>query len=256
MRSADGAGVVYDLSGVNVLITGAGGGLGHSLVDGFLRAGASVVAHHRSPSTTLRDLAARHPALRAIAGDLREAETVEQITASGYDGSSFDVLVNNAGSYPVTPILHSPPETFSQVVEANTLTAYHCLHHAARHMREAGGGSIVNIASLAASRTSGQQAAYDSAKAAVVRLTRSAAAELAPHNIRVNAVSPGLLQRPGIESDWPEGVRSWQQRCPLQRLGTHEEVAHVCLFLAAGASSWITGQEVVVDGGMSVAPSY
>ena len=142
------------------------------------------------------------------------------------------------------------------VLRANLGTAYTCPLHAARSMKRGRGGCIVNIASLNASRPSRLQAPYNSAKAAVVSLTRSAAVELAEHGIRVNAVSPGLIDRAGLAEAWPEGVRSWLERCPSGRLGTPGDIADACVFLASPLASWITGQELVVDGGISVAPAY
>jgi NAD(P)-dependent dehydrogenase (short-subunit alcohol dehydrogenase family) len=248
-----------DLSLANraVLVTGSGRGLGAHLVEAFLAVGARVVAQQRTPSRTLAAVAEQQPRLRLAEGDLTDQRHVADLFAEGFDGDEFHIVLNNAGTYPVTPILDGDPRDFARTVEANTLTTYNCLHHAAKHMQRSGsGGSIINIASLSASRTSGSQAAYDSAKAAVVRLTKSAAAELAAHGIRVNAVSPGLLGRPGLETDWPEGLDRWVRRCPMGRVGRYSDVANACLFLASDASSWITGHDLVVDGGMSVAPPY
>ena len=90
----------------------------------------------------------------------------------------------------------------------------------------------------------------------MIALTRSPAAEYAPQRIRVNSVSPGLIERPGIESQWPEGVASWTERAPLGRLGTPTDVANACLFLASPLASWITGHDLVVDGGISATPAY
>ena len=127
---------------------------------------------------------------------------------------------------------------------------------AARSMTSQGGGAIVNIASLSAHRPALHQSHYNASKAAVIALTRSAPVEYAPQHIRVNSVSPGLIERPGIERQWPDGVRRWTERAPLGRLGTPADVANACVFLASPLASWITGHDLVVDGGISAAPAY
>lgn len=142
------------------------------------------------------------------------------------------------------------------MIRNNTVITFSCVRAAAHSMIGRSGGSIVNIGSLNASRPGHQQAAYDSAKAGVVALTRAAAVELAPHGIRVNSVSPGLIDRPGLAEAWPTGVRGWLDRCPAGRLGDPQDIADACVFLASPLASWITGQELVVDGGISAAPDY
>ncbi len=117
-------------------------------------------------------------------------------------------------------------------------------------MKESGGGAIVNMGSTSALNPGTDHSHYNSAKAAVVMLTRSAAQELGQYNIRVNAVSPGLIARPGIEEQWPDGVARWQNQSPLGRMGEPEDVADACLFLASPAARWISGQNLVLDGGI------
>jgi 3-oxoacyl-[acyl-carrier protein] reductase len=192
--------------------------------------------------------------LRADLGSDREVDAMfETVAAIG----GCDVLVNNAGSYPTRPLLDMTTDDWSAVLRDNATTTFSCTRSAARTMIERGrGGSIINIASLSATHPAPEQSHYNSSKAAVVTLTMSAAQELGPHGIRVNAVSPGLIERPDIEREWPDGVRRWRSRAPLGRLGHPLDVADACLFLASPLSSWITGQNLVVDGGVSAAPAY
>ncbi|MDQ4078313.1 MAG: SDR family oxidoreductase, partial [Chloroflexota bacterium] len=123
-------------------------------------------------------------------------------------------------------------------------------------IEQGAGGAIVNIASIEAERPAPLHAHYNAAKGGVLMYTRSAALELGPHGIRVNAVSPGLIWREGIEEQWPEGVARWREAAPLTRLGRPEDVADACLFLASPAARWISGTNLVVDGGVLVRPAF
>jgi len=124
-------------------------------------------------------------------------------------------------------------------------------------MKEQGdGGAVVNVASIEAERPAPQHSHYNAAKAGVLMHTRAAAFELAPLGIRVNAVSPGLIWRAGLEQQWPDGVARWKEAAPLRRLGRAEDVADACLFLASPAARWITGVNLPVDGGVLVHPAF
>ncbi|HEX9013666.1 MAG TPA: SDR family oxidoreductase, partial [Anaerolineaceae bacterium] len=141
--------------------------------------------------------------------------------------------------------------------EANLTSAFLVSQAAARSMQRRGsGGVIVNIASIEAQFSAFGHSHYDAAKAGMVALTRSSALELAPYGIRVNTVSPGLIGRKGLEQDWPQGVESWLKLAPLTRLGTPDDIANACLFLSSTAASWITGVNLVVDGGISCRPAF
>jgi NAD(P)-dependent dehydrogenase (short-subunit alcohol dehydrogenase family) len=114
----------------------------------------------------------------------------------------------------------------------------------------------VNVASIEGLKPAPAHSHYVAAKSGVLAYTRSAALELGPHGIRVNAVSPGLIWREGIEEAWPEGVASFRSRAPLGRLGRPEEIAEACLFLASPRASFVTGANLVVDGGILTAPAF
>ncbi|WP_240659874.1 SDR family oxidoreductase [Streptomyces sp. WAC 01529] len=119
-----------------------------------------------------------------------------------------------------------------------------------------GGGSITQIASIEGSRPGPGHAHYSASKAALMMFARSAALEYGAWGIRVNSVSPGLIDRPGLAEEWPEGVERWGRAAPLGRLGRPEDVGSACVFLASDAASWITGVDLVVDGGVGVAPVW
>jgi NAD(P)-dependent dehydrogenase (short-subunit alcohol dehydrogenase family) len=123
-------------------------------------------------------------------------------------------------------------------------------------MLPGGGGAIVNIASIEAHNPAPLHAHYNAAKAALLMHTRAAAAELGRHGIRVNCVSPGLIDREGLADAWPDGVGRYLASVPLARLGQPADVADACLFLASPAARWITGAELVVDGGVLTSQVY
>ena len=142
------------------------------------------------------------------------------------------------------------------VVEANLAGAFGTVQAAAAGAGRDGGGSITLVASIEGSRPARGHAHYASAKAGVIMLARSAALEYGPAGIRVNTVSPGLIERPGLDEQWPDGVRRWRRAAPLGRLGRAAEVGDACVFLASPLARWITGHDLVVDGGMGVAPAW
>jgi NAD(P)-dependent dehydrogenase (short-subunit alcohol dehydrogenase family) len=124
-------------------------------------------------------------------------------------------------------------------------------------MREQGsGGSIVHIASIEGSQPAPGHGHYSTAKAGVIMHARAAALEYGPDDIRVNSVSPGLIDRPGLDGTWPDGVARWRAGAPLGRLGTPEDVGDACLFLCSDLARWITGIDLVVDGGVLSGPTW
>lgn len=240
-----------------VLVTGAGRGVGAAIARRFAQAGARVAVHYHSSADAalalVSELEQSGAGTRAFSADLTQEEAVRDLFAQVRARfGRLDVLVNNAGSYPVTPLLELSGAEWEQVMAANLRSLFLCTREAARWMVDAGeGGVVVNIASIEAQHPAPGHSHYDAAKAGVIAFTRSAALELGANGIRVNAVSPGLIWRAGIEQDWPQGVASWQAAAPLGRMGQPHEVADACLFLASPAARWITGTNLVVDGGIS-----
>ena len=156
----------------------------------------------------------------------------------------IDVLVNNAGIYPMHSILDASVDEWQEVVDANLRTTHLCTQAAARSMKERDtGGAIVNVASIEGLRPAPLHSHYNAAKGGVLMYTQSAALELGRYGVRVNAVSPGLIWREGIEQAWPEGVERFEERAPLKRLGRPEDIADACLFLASKAARWITRRQ-------------
>lgn len=247
---------LLDFRGKIVVVTGASGGIGAGIAARFGEAGANVVVHYRANESGARTVAAslETQGRRALAvqADLTRpgdaAGLVDQ-TLSAF--GALDVLINNAGSYPVCALLDMSATEFDQVIADNLRSAHLCTQAAARAMIVRNcPGAIVNIASIEAANPAPGHSHYVAAKAAIVMYTRTAALELGPRGIRVNSVSPGLIWREGLDRDWPEGVDAYTRAAPLGRLGQAADVADACLFLASAAARWITGANLVVDGGV------
>jgi len=246
---------LLDFRGKRMLVTGAGSGLGSGIALRFAEAGANVAVHYRASNSGARALVAEIEKLKrtavAIQADVSRAGDVARLVEKTVGAlGGLDVLINNAGSYPVSPLAEMREEEWDAVIASNLRSVHLSTQAVARHMMKNGGGAIINIASIEAENPAPGHSHYNAAKAGVVIYTRTAAQELGRHGIRVNAVSPGLIWREGIEQAWPEGVEAYLRAVPLGRLGRPDDVADACLFLASPAARWITGANLVVDGGV------
>jgi 3-oxoacyl-[acyl-carrier protein] reductase len=253
---------LFDFEGRSVIVTGAGAGIGAGIAERFAEAGAAVFIHYRGNEAGAQETAARIAGRggRCAAGraDLTVPDEVDRLLAEAASTvGPPDVLVNNAGTYPLSSIADMAAAAWDAVLDAN-LKSVHLTTRAAARRMEAGrrGGSVINIASIEARNVAPHHAHYAAAKAGVVMYTRAAAREFGPAGIRVNAVSPGLIWRRGLDAAWPEGVRRYSAAVPLGRLGLPSDVADACVFLASPAARWITGIELVVDGGVLTNTAY
>jgi len=247
---------LLDLSGRVALVTGAGRGIGAVIARRLAAAGAAITVHYRSSAEGAAEVveAIRRAGGKAgaRAADLSRGDQADRLIAGALeDHGRLDILVNNAGIYPVSPLKEMAEDEWDAVVDANLKSVFVCTRAAARVMAgQADGGAIVNIASVEGETPAPLHSHYTAAKAGVLMHTRSAALELGCDGIRVNAVSPGLIWKEGIEEDWPDGVGRWLAAAPLGRMGLPEEVADACLFLASPAAGWISGANLAVDGGI------
>ncbi|GAA4034278.1 SDR family NAD(P)-dependent oxidoreductase [Allokutzneria multivorans] len=240
---------VINLDGQRVLITGAGGNIGAGIARCFAAAGAEVIAHyHRSASTT-QALAEEIGATTAQADLTNPAQRQAMLDRVG----RIDVLVNNAAVQTVRPLKETTTEEWNAIVDTNLNAVFALTQAAVTTMKR---GAVITIASIEGTHPAEGHAAYATTKAAVIMHTKAAALEYGRLGIRCNAVSPGLIGREGIEEQWPEGVARWHAAAPLHRLGTPEDVGNACVFLASPLAEWITGQNLVVDGGVSTHPTW
>ena len=245
------------LDGRVIVVTGAGGGIGGGIARRLMAAGATVVAHTRSsPVEHLVDDGGG-PVV-SVAADLAEAGAAERAVQAAVDACGrIDGLVNNAGIQPVVHFTEMSDDEWTEMIDTD-LTAVHRLTRAAAEAMRAQdtGGSIVHIASIEGRQPTDFHGHYATAKAGLLMHARAAAGAYGPHGIRVNSVSPGLIDRPGLADDWPEGVARWQAAAPLGRLGTPEDIGDACVFLCSDLARWITGADLVVDGGVLTRPTW
>ena len=241
---------LLDLSNQAILVTGASGNIGAGIARRLHEAGASVALHCTSNRASLELFATQLGSRVAIVqGDVeRDAERLCAEARSAFSGLTG--LVNNAGIQPVRALLEQTSADRTEMLRVNTLGVMALTAAAAKIMVSSGGGAVVNIASIEGLQPALGHSHYTTSKAAVLLHTRSAALELGRYGIRVNAVAPGLIDAPGLETAWPEGVQRWHAACPLERLGQPDDVADAVLFLLSPAARWITGATLTVDGGV------
>ena len=243
------------LKGHTALVTGANGGLGAHFARTLASAGAAVAIAARRVDSLRQvqdDIVSAGGRASAVALDVTDAAAV----ARAFDEASaalgpVTVVVNNAGIAITKPILDHTEDDWNQVIEVNLNGAWRVAQAAARHMvKNAKGGSIVNIASILGLRVSAQVPSYAASKAALIQLTKAMALELARHNIRVNALAPGYVET-GINREFfaSEPGQALVKRVPQRRIGQPGELDGALLLLASDAGSYMTGAVIAVDGG-------
>jgi NAD(P)-dependent dehydrogenase (short-subunit alcohol dehydrogenase family) len=242
------------LQGKVAVVTGASRGIGRAIAEVFAREGARVIICGRKQETL--DQVAREigPAVKPVACHLGRLDQVEGMVATAKrEFGRIDILVNNAGTNLAHgPCLEMTDEQFDKMVEINMKSAFRLVNLVAPGMCERGCGSIINIASMSGLRPQSHSLLYSMTKAALIMMTQSYALELGPRGVRVNAIAPGLIQTSLSEYYWKDEKRSAEVfgRQPIQRIGQPAEIAEVALLMASERSSYMTGQTVVVDGGL------
>jgi NAD(P)-dependent dehydrogenase (short-subunit alcohol dehydrogenase family) len=250
---------LFGLAGQVAVVTGGGAGIGRATAERLAEAGADVAildaeaARAEAAAGAVRERGRR---VLALAVDVSDEAAVDAAVARVVDTfGRLDVLVNNAGIYPVSPIAEMPVAEWDRVLGVNLRGAFLGLRAAARAMRTAGtGGSIVNVSSIESMHPSlVGMAHYGASKAGLNQLTKSAALEFAKDAIRVNAICPGGTLTDGTAAAMFDGLRTQlEARIPLGRVASADEIASVILFLAGPAARYVTGATLVVDGGYLV----
>jgi NAD(P)-dependent dehydrogenase (short-subunit alcohol dehydrogenase family) len=248
-----------DLQGRVVLVTGAGRGLGRSIVLEAAQAGATVVGGSRTTAdldSLEAEVSVRGGRFAGTRLDVTDLDSVDAFVAGAAERCGrIDGLVNNTGAGVSADSLSITEEQFAHTFDFNARSTFFCSQRAARHMVAQGGGAIVNISSNFAVAGVGVRSVYCAAKAAVDSFTRSFAVEWAPLGVRVNAIAPGTMNTPGYERarrDAPQMVESVIAATPSGRIAEPQEVAALAVFLLSDACAAMTGQVITVDGGQSV----
>lgn len=243
------------LVGDTAIVTGGAMGIGRSIAERLHEAGANVVV--ADPDRDRHELVesfndARSASAIGVATDVSDAASVHAMVESCVEAfGGVDVLVNNAGIYPAMPLLEMDPAIFERVIAVNLTGLFLCTQSAGRRM-VAGGrrGRIVNVTSIDALHPSMEGLAhYDASKHGAWGFTKSSALELAEHGIRVNAVAPGGIATPGTRGADAAALEAFERMIPMKRMGRADEIANAALFLASDMSSYMTGSQIVVDGG-------
>jgi len=245
---------LFDLGGRHALVTGASSGLGRHFAGTLARAGARVSLCARRADALADTVAAVEAAggqAHAVVMDVTERASVSAAFAAAQARfGAVDVLVNNAGIAAPGPALDLAESDWDAVIDTNLKGVFLAAQEAARRMAAAGGGSIVNIASILGLRVTGGVSAYAASKAGVIQLTRSLALEWARHGVRVNAIAPGYVETEMNAGFFEtEAGQAMIRRVPQRRLGRAHELDGALLLLASEAGSYMTGAVVAVDGG-------
>jgi 3-oxoacyl-[acyl-carrier protein] reductase len=245
------------LAGKVAVVTGASKGIGAGIAKHFAAEGAVVVVNYSSAKQdadrVVDEIAKRGGTAIAIQANVSTKAEVERLFAEAEKAfGKVDILVNNAGVYEFVPLEEVSEQQFHRMFDTNVLGMLLVTQEALKHFKS-GGGSIINIGSLASSLTPPTAVVYNATKAAVDAITRTLAKELGPRKIRVNSINPGMVITEGVisagfhESDFRKTLES---QTPLGRVGETDDIAPAAVFFASNDSAWISGETLVIAGGL------
>lgn len=253
---------LFGLEGQVAIVTGSSRGIGKAAAEALAAQGARVAISSRNAdacAAVADELNRKHGAKRAIAiaaNISRKEELRNLVDRTSAEFGPIGILVCNAATNPYYgPLSEIPDEQFRKILDNNVISNNWLIGMVAPQMKEAGGGSVVIVSSVGGLYGSSQIGAYNVSKAADFQLARNLAVEFGPHNIRVNCIAPGLIRTDFARALWedPARLKTTCERTPLGRIGEPEEVAGAVVFLASDASTFMTGQSIVVDGGRMIA---
>jgi len=245
------------LNGKVAIITGASKGIGAGIAKQFAAEGASVVVNYASAKQdadrVVDEISKRGGKAMAFQGNVARKSEVERLFAEAERAfGKIDILVNNAGVYEFVPLEDITEQHFHKHFDVNVLGMLLVTQESIKHFN-ADGGSIINIGSLAGSLTPPTAVVYNATKAAVDAITRTLAKELGPRKIRVNSINPGMVITDGVISAGfheSEFRKSFESQTPLGRVGQTDDIAPAAVFFASDDSKWITGETLVIAGGL------
>jgi len=258
---------LFDLKNKVAIVTGAAMGIGKSIAQRLAEARAGVVLTDINMEAALKaaaEMTAAGYRVKAVQADSSKLADIERVIAETLDTfNDLNILVNNAGIYPLSPAIDITEDLWDRVIDINLKGAMFFAREAARAMLNKNhGGKIINITSVDAFHPTGNLAHYDASKGGLVMLTKALAREWAPRGILVNAIAPGAIQTPGVSasSDYSKMsgaqikalTKAFVSRIPLGRQGEPDDIAKVALFLASEASDYIVGATLIADGGYLV----
>ena len=249
-----------ELTGKRALVTGSKSGIGFAIAKRLVQAGAEIILHARSDSAEVEEAKMKLAKLTTQGVSIALGDFSDPISCSSLfeaikkESKPIDILVNNAAIQPVCALADLGPSEISQMLETNLQVPIMMTRYFAEYSEN--GGSIVNICSIEGLTPAINHSHYAASKAGLINFTKASALELGSKNIRVNSICPGLTDRQNLEKDWPQGVQNWLENVPLKRLGTGEDIANAAVFLGSAAASFITGGNLIVDGGMECVPSW
>jgi len=254
---------LLDLQNKSAVVTGGAKGIGYGIAYRLAEAGASVLIadlDEAEAQKVAQDFTSKDWSAQAMKVDVSSEEQVRaMIQRCKEDFGTVDILVNNAGIYPPAPVAQMSSEQFEKVMHVNLRSTFLTTKYAAEIMKQQSTGNIINITSIDALHPSMVGLAhYDASKHGMWGFTKNSALELAPHNIRVNAIAPGGVATPGVAAmsqgasaeQMQAASQAMMQKIPMHRMGEPDEIGTVALFLASDMSSYMTGEQIVVDGGV------